>query len=240
LNLFSFFFTKKKLSSYELKVSNYINKTFGYYPKEIDKYVIAFTHKSFSRNLKHHETNERLELLGDAILDSVIADFLFHRYKNQTEGFISKLKSKIVSRNTLNDIGEKLELYPIIRKNISEKQKVTSINGNAFEALIGAIYLDQGFDKTLELIKYKIINKFINVEDLIKQETDFKSKLLIWAQQNKKQTEFILKNKINPSNPTFEIAFLLDEEEIAVAKDRSKKRAEQKVSEIVCSKINIS
>lgn len=231
---------KPKLSSFEVEVKDYIKLTFGYTPKSMQNYVIAFTHKSFSRNLKHTDTNERLELLGDAVLDAVVADFLFHRYRNETEGFISKLKSKIVSRNTLNKIGEDLNIYPIIRKNISEKQKVYSLNGNALEALLGAIYLDQGFSKTLEIIKYKIIQKHLDIEVLLKQETDFKSKLLIWAQQNKKNAEFILKNEINPSNPIFEVSFQLDGETIATAKDRSKKRAEQKVSELAYSKINIS
>lgn len=240
MKIFKLLSKKPKLSSFEAEVKDYIKLTFGYTPKAIENYVIAFTHKSFSRNLKHTETNERLELLGDAVLDAVVADFLFHRYRNETEGFISKLKSKIVSRNTLNKIGENLNIYPIIRKNISEKQKVYSLNGNALEALLGAIYLDQGFNKTLEIIKYKIIQKHLDIEVLLKQETDFKSKLLIWAQQNKKNAEFILKNEINPSNPIFEVSFQLDGETIATAKDRSKKRAEQKVSELAYSKINIS
>ncbi len=240
MSIFKLLSKKKKLSSFELEVKDYIKLNFGYNPNTIDHYVKALTHKSFSRSLKHTETNERLELLGDAILDAIIADFLFHRYRNETEGFISKLKSKIVSRNTLNQIGDKLNIYPIIRKNISDKQKVYSLNGNALEALLGAIYLDQGFDKTLEIIKIKIIQKHIDIEALIKQETDFKSKLLIWAQQNKKHAEFVLKNEINPSNPIFEVSFQLDGEIISTAKDRSKKRAEQKVSELACSKINIS
>lgn len=165
-------------------ISLFLKKNFGVKPKNLAIYQQAFTHSSYAENPL--ESNERLEFLGDAILDSVVGEYLYLHYPKKDEGFLTKMRSKIVNRASLNQLGNKYDLVSIVKHQKGIHRG--SIEGNAFEALIGAIYLDSGYKTTKRIIE-EIIQKEIILKDLEKIETEYKSKLYQWCQKNKFNVE---------------------------------------------------
>jgi len=162
----------------------------GFYPNKPDLYELAFIHKSATIQKDGYGlNNERLEYLGDAILGAVIADILYKYFPNKDEGFLTQIRSKIVSRESLNKLAVKIELDKQVISNVNLNNN-KHIYGDAFEALIGAIYLDQGYEKTRTFIEAKVFRKHINLEEVVTIETNFKSKLIEWAQKNKKDIYF--------------------------------------------------
>lgn len=206
-------------------------------------FKIAFTHSSLAKKnangVDEVECNERLEYLGDAVLGFVVAEYLFKKYPKKDEGFLTEMRSKIVSRNTLNEIAMKIGIDSLIQydtKNMSSNQ---SILGNALEALIGAIYLDQGFVAAKNYIYKTIINGHIDVNELEKTDYNFKSKLLEFAQ--KKKTEPISYELISEENrgshKVFTVGVKLGKKIISQATDTKKKNAEQKASELALAEL---
>ncbi len=188
----------------------------------------ALTHKSFSNSKSDVSSNERLEFLGDAILDSVIAEFLFQRFPYEDEGYLTKIKSKIVSRRTLGMIGHEMEIHKVLRYNRNRTIKLETIEGNAFEALIGAIYLDGGFESTRKSINSHVFKKYVNLNQILEEEIDFKSKLFIWSQKNRLPIEFdVLKEENNGTSWTYVIMVLINGQEYGRGTGTSKKKAEQ-------------
>jgi len=180
------FFHPKKESYFALK------KILGYYPNDISYYEEALLHKSSYR--EYHKgvsrNNERLEFLGDAVLNAVVADIVFKKYANQNEGFLTNTRSKIVKRETMDMISSKLGLNKLIISSLRINSQKNHVLGNALEAFIGAVYLDQGYRKTYQFIERKIIAAYINIDTLAKKEVNFKSKLLEWCQKHKVQLDF--------------------------------------------------
>ena len=176
----------KKKSDDQLIV-DYILENFGYKIRNIKIFKEAFTHKSLLNDAQLI-SNERLEFLGDSIIDSVIAKILYLKFPNEDEGFLTKLKSKLVSRRTLEIIADKIQIFRVLRydKNLSIKLK--TIQGNAFEAVIGAIFLDGGYASAEKSLKKYILKKHIDMREILIKEVDFKSRLFIWSQKN--QTSF--------------------------------------------------
>ena len=174
-------FSKKK-SKEELNLNRFIVKSFGYHPKDIQLFKRALTHKSIAHN-SGQLSNERLEFLGDAILDAVIAEMLFQKYPNEDEGYLTKIKSKIVSRRTLSMIGEAMNIRALLLYNKGRSMKLETIEGNAFEALIGALYLDGGYATVKASINNHILLKYADLNQILQEEIDFKSKLFIWSQK---------------------------------------------------------
>ena len=173
-------------------------------------------------------SNERLEFLGDAILDSVIADFLYQRFPNEDEGYLTKIKSKIVSRRTLGMIGHEMEIHKVLRYNRNRTIKLETIEGNAFEALIGAIYLDSGFSGARKSINNHVFRKYVNLNQILEEEIDFKSKLFIWSQKNHLPIEFeVLKEENNGTNWTYVVMVIINKQEYGRGTGTSKKKAEQ-------------
>ncbi|GAP71971.1 ribonuclease III [Candidatus Symbiothrix dinenymphae] len=158
----------------------------GFFPSDISLYEEALRHKSFfnvrKRNRALHD-NERLEFLGDSILDSIVADILFRKFPNKKEGFLTTTRSKIVKRETLDRIGNELGLGNLLFKTSQTPSNNSHIYGNTLEAFIGAVYLDCGYRKARRFIEEKILNRHINIEAEIKKEVNFKSKLLEWSQR---------------------------------------------------------
>ena len=190
----------------------------------------------FTQNNQH---NERLEYLGDAILSTVVAEYLFKKYPSQDEGFLTKMRSKIVKRKTLNDLASEMGL-DIILSEYSQGRLSNSMLGNAFEALIGAIYLERGFDATKNYVISEILLKHLDVESLENKDDNYKSILLEWGQKNNISVDYRLLAKYKmDKRDRFKVAVIVDGEEVAVADDYSKKSAEQSASKNAVNKLNI-
>jgi len=183
--------------------------------------------------------NERLEYLGDAVLDTVVADFLFMQYPHKNEGFLSQMRSKIVKRKHLNGLAMKLNLNELLVSN-TEAQSTKHIYGDSFEALIGAIYLDRGFEVTRKSLVKHILKRFVNLEELEKTEADFKSRLIEWAQKNKRDVSFeshIVYIGESETNPSFNASITLEGEILSNGIGSSKKEAEQNAAAIALEEI---
>lgn len=201
----------------------FISDKFNVKPKDIALYEQAFTHKSISKEL----SNERLEFVGDAVLSGIIATFLYKKFPKKSEGELSKLTSKLVSREHLNELGDKLDLRKWI-KVVKHHNGHKNILGNTFEAIIGAIYLDYGYDITKKAVTKHILKKYVSIEKLDQIDEDYKSQVLIWGQKNKKKIEFVTKKLFQTD--TFEVTLKIDKKKIASAKGKSKKKAENGAS----------
>ena len=180
-----------------------LKRILGFFPNNLSIYEEALFHKSSSKKIlkANYRNNERLEFLGDAILDAIIADIVFKKYKNQDEGFLTNTRSKIVKRESLDKISRNLGLNRLLISSTYIKSQKTHILGNALEAFIGAVYLDQGYQKTYHFIEKRIISAYINIDTLAKNEVNFKSKLMEWCQKFKVQLDFeLLENYFDNNN----------------------------------------
>lgn len=213
----------------------------GFSPKSLSIYKQAFRHNSIAKEIKDgvKDSNERLEFLGDSVLSTIIADFLFKKYPYKDEGYLTKMRSKIVSRDHLNKLALKLGLNKLIVQSHTTQQNA-SMNGNAFEALVGAVFLDRGFSEAQNFILNRILKFHVDVEKIIETETDFKSKLIEWGQKEKKNIQFKIMNENNIGHDKqYVIATLVNGEIIAEERHFSKKKAEQLSAEATCTKLGI-
>ena len=212
----------------ELKIIRFILKHFGYKPVNVSFFKRALTHKSFLPEEKHDFANERLEFLGDSILDAVVAEFLYTKYPDDDEGYLTKLKSRIVNRKSLAAIGEKMNIRSMLIYNQARSINLATLEGNAFEAIIGAIYLDGGFEKTKNALIKQVFRNYLNFNQLLSEELDFKSKLFIWCQKKKLPLEFQLVEETHLNGQwNYEMAVLVNRTEYGRGKGPSKKDAEQ-------------
>jgi len=217
----------------------------GFVPGNIKLYRMAFRHRSVAIILKNgtKNSNERLEFLGDAVLGAVIADELFKRYPYKTEGFLTEMRSKIVSRVNLNQLAKKLGLDELIEYDnriVNFPTKQSSLLGDAFEALIGAIYLDKGYEFTHNFLLMRIIKPHIDILTLENTETNFKSKLIEWCQRQGKDILFeIVPNGEGESMKLFTVNALVDGENKGVGRDYNKKNAEKLAAEKACEGLGI-
>lgn len=211
----------------------------GFYPKNISLYKLAFRHSSASQQLESgiKDSNERLEFLGDSVIGLIISDYLFKKFPYKDEGFLTKIRSRMVSRAQHNKIALKLGLNNFIEANNQRfgMSKPHSINGDAYEALIGAIYLDKGYKATQAFILKRIINIHIDMEEMETKEVDFKSKVIEWGQKEKKEVRFeVAADGANAEDKQYEIQLFVGGELMGTAQHISKKRAEQLVAEQAC------
>jgi ribonuclease-3 len=196
--------------------------------------MLALRHKSATvqkiNGLKLN--NERLEYLGDAILSAIVADYLFKRFPYKKEGFLTEMRSKIVSRSTLNKLSNKLGLERMVLSDRDQNYKPRSAGGDAFEAFVGAMYLDKGYYFTRRIIVNRIIGLHFDLEALIEEEISYKSRIIEWAQKEKKTIEFkVLEEVGEKQEKQFRVAVLLDGEKVAEAMDYSIKGAEKIAAE---------
>lgn len=212
----------------------------GFTPTRISLYKLAFYHKSMlSNNPSTFYNNERLEYLGDAILSTIVAEYLFKKYPNKNEGFLTKMRSKIVKRKTLNDIASEMGLDVILSNYIQGKMS-KSMMGNAFEALIGAIYLESGYAKTKRYVINEILRKHIDIHQLESLDDNYKSRLLEYCQKHNHSIEYKLISKYKfDKRDRFKVGVYLNGEEVAIAEDFNKKSAEQSASETALGHIEI-
>ncbi len=224
LALFSLF---SKKNDEELEIIQFVQSSLGYKPKNLKLFRKALTHKSIAHN-SDEISNERLEFLGDAILDAVIAEMLFNRYPDEDEGHLTKIKSKIVSRRTLSVIGEEMQIGKVLRYNKGRSIKMATIEGNAFEALIGALYLDGGYSAVRKSINSHILKKYVNLNQILEEEIDFKSKLFIWSQKNHLPLDFdVISEENKGASWNYVVRVLINEKEFGRGTGSSKKKAEQ-------------
>lgn len=208
-----------------------IDDMFGFIPHNIELYKLALIHKSASVTLDDGRqiNNERLEFLGDAVIESVTSDYLFIEFPDQNEGFLTQLRSKMVSRQSLNEVAKRLKLdtHVITHSSASFSQK--HIYGDAFEAMMGAIYLDQGYDFVNRLLINRIFGDYLRTGALLEEETDFKSRLIEWCQKSHHTIRFITSHdrSYSSSHPVFICKVLIDDIEAGYGSGDSKKEAEQ-------------
>jgi ribonuclease-3 len=182
-----FFFRNKEGKEF----NGFFRNILGYVPRRTELYHVAFTHRSSSSSHKGHRiNNERLEYLGDAVLSAVVADYLYKKYPFQGEGFLTELRSKIVSRASLNKLAVKIGLVELIEYQHDATGGFKSIGGDAFEALVGAMYLEKGYRFTRRVIVDKILCTYIDVDAVAATDWNFKSKLIDWGQKNHKKVVF--------------------------------------------------
>jgi ribonuclease-3 len=212
----------------------------GYTPKHLPYYQLALMHRSRIEELA--QNNERLEFLGDAILGSIVAEYLFKKYPYQPEGYLTELRSRIVRRETLNNVAMKMGLNKLVQYNQNDRGLSRShIFGNALEALIGAVYLDQGFNKTKKFILKQIIKPYIDIELLESTDTNYKNKLLSWAQRNSKTLVFdTIDEKTEGARKVFTVGVVLDGELFSSGSGYNKKEAGQVAAQKAIEKLDLS
>lgn len=224
----------KAFFSSDKTLYKYIKNIFGFYPGNIFLYKLAFKHRSIAIELIKgvRMSNERLEYLGDAILSAIVADFLFKKFPLKDEGFLTEMRAKIVNRSQLNKISRKLGLDKFIESDNDSKNLCKSIKGDTFEAFLGALYLDKGYTFSKHVVINRIINVHYDIEELEKQENNYKSKLIEWAQKEKQEIEFrMVQEKGEGYNKQYVVEVLLNNKVIGNGCDFSIKGAEQIAAE---------
>ncbi len=209
------------------------NDIFGVNPNNIELYKLALLHRSASVFMDDGTplNNERLEYLGDAVLEAIVSDYLFCRYPKADEGMLTRRRSKIVGRHTMNYISVRIGLDKhIICHTNGMVQK--HINGNALEAIIGALYLDQGYDKVNRIMINRIFEKYLDIDEILAEETDYKSRLIEWSQKSHQVLRFnTMRGKgYTKTHPVFECRICIDGMEVSHGVGDSKKEAEQRAS----------
>lgn len=217
----------------------FVKTQLGFTPGRVAFYKKALTHKSaLKKEEDEWDSNERMEFLGDSILDSIISDFIFKHYPLKDEGFLTKMRSKIVNRKSLNELALHLSLDNYIKSN-NLYLKNNNALGNAFEALIGAIFLDKGYSFTQQFVNDSILKKYVNFDTLENTDLNYKSQLIEVVQRNREKIVFTTVENENERNPKFHFksSVLINDIVICEANGRTKKEAEQNASEIALTKL---
>lgn len=216
-------------------------KMLGFYPRNIEIYQQALLHKSSSIKAGKGRllNNERLEFLGDAILDAIVADIVYKKFEGKREGFLTNTRSKIVQRETLNRVAVEIGLDKLIKYTTRQSSHNSYMCGNAFEALIGAIYLDRGYRACKKFMEERIINQYLNLEKISRKEVNFKSKLIEWSQKNKFCVEFNLieQSLDSDQNPIFETQITVENIPAGTGKGYSKKESQQEAAHATLTRI---
>lgn len=221
------FFSLKSDSDKLLK--RYLKDYFKFSPYHLQLYRQALLHKSMTQNksagVRH--SNERLEFLGDAVIDAIIGDYLYHTYPDENEGFLTKARSKLVSRKHLNQLAISTGLDQLLVSDVKNKAAMNNLAGNAFEALIGAIYLRKGYN-FVEKRLIALIKRFTHIEEYIEVDEDYKTQMFQWAQKNRKNLSF--NSTELEHKKSFDVELLIDDKVICSANGKNIKSAEQEAS----------
>ncbi len=228
-------FQKDKELYYDLK------NIIGFFPRNIELYKQALLHKSIMhRNSKGKPVNnERLEFLGDAVLGSVVGDIVYHHFPGKREGFLTNTRSKLVQREMLGKLAKEMGITKLVLTSGNSQSHNSYLGGNAFEALVGAIYIDKGYDACMKFIKKRILKKLINIDKVAYKEVNFKSKLLEWSQKNRilLTYELVSENKDENGSPIFSYKVILENVEGLTGKGFTKKEAQQLASKLTLEKL---
>jgi ribonuclease-3 len=223
-------------SNEDAELYNDLKKLLDFSPKKINQYKKAFTHRSVQiKDKKGIPINyERLEFLGDSILGSVISSYLYKKVPKGSEGYLTQMRSKIVSRKHLNELGKDLGLIRFVKSNIDQTNVGENIHGNIFEALIGAIYLDKGYNFCQKFIYSKVIVPYVDIEKLEGKITSYKGLIIEWCQKQKKKYSFeTYEDSGNETIKHFSVKISIDGEQVAKGRATSKKKAEEQASKRV-------
>ena len=208
-----------------------LRKILGFYPKDITLYQTALKHKSTNVKGGSHKNNERLEFLGDAVLGCVVADLLYEKYPNRQEGFLTTLRSKLVRRDMLNKLADKIGLDQLVDYSGRKTSAHNSyMDGNAFEALIGAVYHDRGYDYAVCFIRDRVFRKHVDIEDVSKTEENFKSKLIEWCQKHQFDFMFEVVSEIvlpDKNSTKFTTRVTVEDQYCGTGEGYSKKESQQ-------------
>ena len=211
----------------------------GFTPKRISYYRLALMHRSKPEDIT--DSNERLEFLGDAILGAIIAEYLFKKYPYQPEGYLTELRSRIVRRETMNNVALRMGLNKLVQYNQNDRGLSRShIFGNALEALIGAVYLDQGFARTRKFILDQLIRSYIDLDTMESTDTNYKNQLLSWAQRNNHSLSFdTVDEKMEGARKLFVVGIMMNGELVATGSGYNKKEAGQVAARNALNELNI-
>lgn len=216
-----------------------IRNLIGLQPKNLALYRLALTHKSAAVEIESGAklSNERLEYLGDAVLGAVVANMLFNKFPLEEEGFLTQARSKIVSRKNLNSLSLKLGLPDLVDKKVTGN-RTTSIPGDALEALVGAIFLDLGYDGSEKFIISNLVGIHLDLDAILAAEDNFKSQLIEWCQKEKVPFEFeVVEEADKQARSRFTVQVIVDGKSVGKGLGRSKKSAEQEAAEKACAKL---
>lgn len=235
IRLYHLYFSNDK------ELARQIQSLVGFVPVHLKLFKLVFYHKSSSSEKDYAlSNNERLEFLGDAILSSVVAEYLFQKYPNADEGFLTKMRSKIVKRQSLDNIGSKMRLDIFLSDFNNQTRISKSMLGNALEALVGAYYIEKGYKKTKRYIINHILRKYIDIHELETFDDNYKSQLLEWCQKNGKQIEYkVLTKYKSEKRDRFKVAVFVDNAKCGTADDFNKKSAEQLASSRAMNQLGI-
>lgn len=239
-----FFNAFRKDTERDKRLTLAIKLIVGSKPFNLHLYKLAMQHSSVAKVNKsgYKESNERLEYLGDAVLGAVVADYLFKKYPYKDEGFLTEIRSRMVNRESLNQLGRNLGLDRILQfDNSLRKESYRTIYGNALEALIGAVYLDRGFDFCKHFIEKRLLFPYFDLGTLIHTVHNYKSLLIEWAQKENRQLSFeILGNEQElQNNKEFTAAVVLEGKAFTTGKGNSKKQAEKDAARKACTKLEL-
>jgi len=213
----------------------------GFYPHNIELYKLALMHKSIAkRNAKGKPVNnERLEFLGDAILDAIVGDIVYRHFEGKREGFLTNTRSKIVQRDTLNKLAKEMGVTQLIMSSGHSSSHNSYMGGNAFEALVGAIYLDQGYNACMRFMQKKILSQLINIDKVAYKEVNFKSKLIEWSQKNRVNVDFTMLDESKDKNgsPVFNHKIMIEGLEGCEGTGFSKKESQQLAAKLTLERL---
>ncbi len=237
-------FQKKKNGTFLLNKREFesrLKSITGFRTSRLRIYEVAFIHRSASFTLPDGKriNNERLEFLGDAVLDALLSDYLFEKFPGATEGFMTKIRSRIVNRDVLNQLAISMGIDKILVSNVSSSHPTRNLYGDALEALIGAVFLDKGFKKTQKLFIGRVFNKYLKLENIVNTDTDYKSLVFEWVQKHKRNLSFTYNEdydfKLKQS--VFSTTLIIDKEEFGKGQGASKKEAEQEAAGMAWEKL---
>lgn len=216
----------------ERELARRLTTMLGFTPAYLSLFKLAFYHKStFTSRDYAIANNERLEFLGDAVLSTIVAEYLFKKYPNSDEGFLTKMRSKIVKRNSLDDIADRMGL-DLFLANYNQTRLSKSMLGNALEALVGALYIEVGYEKTKYYVIRRILRRYLDIHELEQFDDNYKSQLLEWCQKNGRQIDYkVLAKYKSDKRDKFKVAVYVDGKKLGTADDFNKKSAEQMASE---------
>jgi ribonuclease III len=206
----------------------------GFRPGNLNLYEIAFIHRSASLTLPDGKkvNNERLEYLGDAVLEAILSDYLFEKFPDASEGFMTKIRARIVSREALNQLAISMGINKILVSNVNSSHPTRNLYGDALEALIGSVFIDKGFKKTKKIFIKNVFRQYLDLNQIVKTDTDYKSLVFEWVQKHKSNLIFKYNEEydFNQKKSIFSTTLVIDKKEFGVGQGSSKKEAEQEAS----------
>ena len=218
-----------------------LHQIIGVYPHNISYYKLALMHKSVARRNEKGRpvNNERLEFLGDAILDAIVGDIVYQHFPGKREGFLTNTRSKIVQRETLNKLAQEMGINQLILSSGHSYSHNSYLGGNAFEALVGALYLDRGYNACMKFMEQRILSQLINIDKVAYKEMNFKSKLIEWSQKNRVKLEYKLleQKKDEHGSPVFRFQVLIEGLEGGIGSGLSKKESQQLASKLTLQRL---